>query len=281
MDCITLRDTVMDFGEKRVLKGISLSVKECEIFGLLGPSGAGKTTIIRILTGQLAATGGSASILGTDCVHIDDSIYAKIGMVLDTSGLYKRLSCQDNLSVFCEIYGVGKDCIPKILEQVGLGEQSRQAVSKLSKGQTQRLVLARALMHKPKLLFLDEPTSGLDPATARSIHNLIQAQREDGATVFLTTHNMTEAAELCDRIVLLNEGQIVEAGEPAALCRKYNDRQTIEILTKDGSRHSLPCTKAAAEQISALLKADNIASIHSSEPDLETVFLRLTGRKLV
>lgn len=281
MDCISLQSIRKDFGEKQVLKGISLSVKEGEIFGLLGPSGAGKTTIIRILTGQLAATSGTASILGTDCAHITDQTYAKIGMVLDTSGLYKRLSCQDNLALFCEIYGVSKNCIPEILEQVGLMPQRRQAASNLSKGQTQRLVLARALMHKPKLLFLDEPTSGLDPATARSIHGLIQAQRQAGATIFLTTHNMTEAAELCDRIVLLNEGQIVESGEPDALCRKYNDRQTLEILTKDGISHSLPCSEAAAEEVAGLLKAGNIASIHSSEPDLEDVFLRLTGRKLV
>ena len=271
----------MSFGEKEVLKGISLTAAEGEIFGLLGPSGAGKTTIIRILTGQLSATSGNASILGTDCRRITDETYSKIGMVLDNSGLYKRLSCRDNLSIFCEIYGVRKSCIPEILEQVGLTEQARLPAGKLSKGQAQRLILARALMHRPRLLFLDEPTSGLDPATASSIHKLIRAQQAQGATIFLTTHNMAEASELCGRIVLLNEGIIVESGEPAALCRRYNDNQVLHLLTKDGRELELPNGPEAAETVARLLTGHEIESIHSSEPDLETVFLRLTGRKLV
>ena len=269
------------FGEKTALDGVSCSVAKGEIFGLLGPSGAGKTTIIRILTGQIKRTSGEASLFGTDAGRITDAIYARIGMVLDNSGLYTRLSCYDNLAIFAEIYGVGKDNIPRVLEKVKLSEAARRAASKLSKGMTQRLVLARAIMHGPQLLFLDEPTSGLDPATAVEIHELILELRDKGATVFLTTHNMEEAAKLCDNVALLNDGKIVEYGPPGDICRKYNTQKSVTVLLTGGSEVTLPNGPASAAQIAGYFIDDAVASIRSSEPTLESVFISLTGRKLV
>lgn len=269
------------FHGKSVLKDINCTVKEGEIFGLLGPSGAGKTTMINILTGQLKVDGGSAQILGTSCEKLTDEVHAQIGMVLDNNGLYDRLSCYDNLAIFAEIFKVPKSRIKQVLRKVKLEDAVKTTVSKLSKGMTQRLVLARAILHSPKLLFLDEPTSGLDPATVQEIHKLIFELREKGTTIFLTTHNMEEATKLCDNISLLNEGSIVEYGSPDALCRKYNTQKAIRISLKDGQNVELSCDNNSAVKIADYFAGDMVESIHSSEPNLETVFITLTGRKLV
>lgn len=277
---ISMDKVKMEFDSNKIaLKDVSLSITEGEIFGLLGPSGAGKTTIIKILTGQLKATSGSAEILNVNSQKITDEIYRNIGMVLDNCGLYERLTCFDNLSIFAEIYGIGKEEIDEVLEKVELTEAKKRPVNKLSKGMTQRLVLARAIMHNPKILFLDEPTSGLDPATSLKIHNLILDLKKNGTTIFLTTHNMEEATKLCDHVALLNEGNIVEYGVPKEICRKYNSEQIINILLKSGESYSLPNNKDSAEKIYKYFNEDKVESIHSSEPDLETVFIKLTGRK--
>ncbi|MBB2184435.1 ABC transporter ATP-binding protein [Lachnospiraceae bacterium MD1] len=277
---ITLNNIEKSFGEKQVLKKLNLSVSKGEIFGLLGPSGAGKTTIIKILTGQIKPTSGEATILGTNTRYINDKVYAKIGMVLDNSGLYSRLSCYDNLLMFSSIYGIDKKKIKEVLKKVELSEAIRKPVSKLSKGMVQRLVLARAIMHKPELLFLDEPTSGIDPATCLKIHQLLLELKESGTTIFLTTHNMEEASKLCDHIALLNEGEVVEYGEPDALCRKYNEDKKITILLKNGQLVTLQNGAASSKQIYEYFASEEVESIHSSEPNLETVFIALTGKEL-
>ncbi len=141
-------------------------------------------------------------------------------------------------------------------------------------------MLARAVLHQPKILFLDEPTSGLDPATTRRIHDLIRQMQQDGTTVFLTTHNMTEAEKLCKHIALLHEGSIVEYGEPKEICRRYNHQNKLRLLLNDGTDVRLPNAREAAEQIKEYLLSGRIETIHSTEPDLESVFMELTGRSL-
>lgn len=281
MNSIEFKNVSKKFADKSVLNQVSFSVEEGEIFGLIGPSGAGKTTIIKILTGQLKVNDGKALLWNSDCENITDEIYTKIGMVLDDSGLYTRLSCYDNLLMFTEIYGIYKSCIPKVMEKVGLTEAMKRSAGKLSKGMAQRLIFARAIMHNPKLLFLDEPTSGLDPATTLEIHKIIFELQREGTTIFLTTHNMAEATELCNHVALLNEGRIVEYGEPDDICRKYNRKQTISILLKDGQKIELLNESSSADKIAGLIKENKIMSIHSSEPNLENVFIQLIGRKLV
>jgi len=277
---ISMEKIQKSFQDRKVLHGIDCAVRESEIFGLLGPSGAGKTTIINILTGQLKSDRGNASLWGVNCGKLTDEIHTKIGMVLDDAGLYSRLSCYDNLAIFADIFRMPKSKILEVLEKVKLGDAVKRPVSKLSKGMAQRLVLARALLHEPMLLFLDEPTSGLDPSTAREIHKLILERRKSGTTVFLTTHNMEEATKLCDNVVLLNEGNIVEYGAPETLCRKYNTSKQVKILLKTGQEVELPCAGASAKAIADYFAADQVESIHSSEPNLETVFIKLTGREL-
>lgn len=278
MNSISINNVSKYFGPKRVLNNVSLNVAAGELFGLLGPSGAGKTTLIKILTGQLSFS-GSATIMGKGCDMLDRSIYADIGMVTDNSGIYERLSCYDNLLLFARLHDTPKSYIAEILHRVGLTD-IKVSAGKLSKGMKQRLVLARALLHHPKLLFLDEPTSGLDPATANEIHFLLQELKNEGITIFLTTHNMAEAHKLCDHIALLNEGEIVEYGNPDELCRKYNQQNTVTVLGKDGQYYTLINSPEFADKIAEFFANDNVAAIHSSEPNLEAVFMKLTGKEL-
>ena len=216
-----------------VLKDISATLRQGEVLGFLGPSGAGKTTTIKIITGQLRQTSGEAYILGVNTAGIDESIYERIGIVTDTSGVYDYLSVYQNLKYFARILKVPEQRIEEVMEQTGLSEHRKKSAGKLSKGQTQRLVLARAVLHKPEVLFLDEPTSGLDPSTAVEIHNMLMELKEEGMAVFLTTHNMEEAAKLCDKVALLNEGNIVELGSPRDICLKYNRKEVFDISFPD------------------------------------------------
>ena len=230
---IQMNSIVKRFGSQTVLSGVTFEVQRQEIFGLLGPSGAGKTTIINILTGQLEADGGGHSI---------GAAASETGLMLDEDGLYVRLACIENLNVFADIYAIPRKKSLEALQSVGLADAAKKPVNKLSRGMRQRLSLARAILHSPKILFLDEPTSGLDPATARGIHTLIKNLRDGGATVFLTTHNMEEAVKLCDSVALLHKGQIVESGAPLDICTRHNAMKTV--------------------------------------PDLESVFIKLTGVEL-
>lgn len=279
MKAVRLVNVGKSFGEKEVLKNVEFEIEEGEIFGLLGPSGAGKTTLIRILTGQLAGS-GEAFVFGESCNRLKENNYREIGMVMDNSGIYERLNCYDNLKLFVNIYKIDKKRIEEALGLVGLGGEKKTPAGKLSKGMKQRLILARAILHSPKLLFLDEPTSGLDPATTKSIHELLLRLKSEGTTIFLTTHNMEEAAKLCDNIALLHEGNIIEYGRPRELCRKYNKENKINILIKNDQLIILSNVPENAARIEELFKQGDVVSIHSSEPDLEQVFLALTGRGL-
>ena len=268
------------FGEKKVLDSINLEIRKGEIFGLLGPSGAGKTTLIKILTGQLKAEQGNSIINGVDSQKLTGKDYSGFGIMMDNFGVYERLSCFDNLKIFARIYQINNDKINEALEAVGLSDARKTAASDLSKGMRSRLRLARVFMINPEILFLDEPTSGLDPATADEIQKMILAEKEKGKTIFLTTHTMTEAEKLCDNIALLNEGKIVEYGSPKEICRRYNHQKKIRIHLTDGTDQEISHDENSAGLIADLLKSGRAETIHTTEPNLETVFMELTGKEL-
>lgn len=268
------------FGDNKVLNDICLEIGKGEIFGLLGPSGAGKTTLIKILTGQLKPDTGISYINGIRSDGLKGNDYRSFGIMMDNFGLYERLSCFDNLKIFARLYRTGNDNIFRSLEAVGLSKAQNTAVSKLSKGMRSRLRLARVLMTDPDIIFLDEPTSGLDPATAEEIQRLILSEKNKGKTIFLTTHNMSEAEKLCDNIAMLSDGKIVEYGSPQEICRRYHHQKKFRIHLADGSDKEITHGSQSAEIICELLKNGMIETIHSTEPNLETVFMELTGKEL-
>lgn len=281
MNVIEVKNLIKKFDTKKVINEINFSVKEGEIFGFLGPSGAGKTTLIKMLIGEYSITGGEALVFGTIPNKLNEEITNKISAVMDNFGLYERLTVYENMEVFANIYNVDKKRIDTILKKVELFDAKKTLASKLSKGMAQRLILARALINKPKLLFLDEPTSGLDPATSLKIHSLLFELKKEGTTIFLTTHNMEEATKMCDEVALLHLGKIVEFGTPKDICMRHNKYKVFNVLTKDNKELTFKSNKTDSKKLATLFENEEVLSIHSSEPTLETVFIELTGKELV
>lgn len=280
-DTISVKHLSKQFKNQTALKDISFNIQPGEIFGFLGPSGAGKTTTIKILTGQMHPSDGVASVLGVPTEKINEHIYEQVGIVTHNSGLYDKLSVYKNLEIFTKILNVKKSKIEEILKQVGLFKDRKKIAGKLSQGMRQRLILARAVIHNPKVLFLDEPTSGLDPSTQVEIHRLIKSLRDNGTAVFLTTHNMEEAEKLCDHLALLNNGKIVEAGTHREIRLNHNKKKRYKVLLKDGKEFILSQSEETTQKINWWMTDNELVTIHSCEPTLETVFLEVTGRKLI
>lgn len=271
---IKVERVTKSFGDKVALNNISFVVNEGEIFGFLGPSGSGKTTMINILIGQLPANSGKTELLGKDSQELLPSDFEELGLVGDTSGYYEKLSLYKNLLFFAKLYGTSTNRIEEILKQVDLYDSKDTPAEKLSTGMRQRMLLARALINYPKVLFLDEPTSGLDPTTSKKIHKLLQELKEKGTTIFLTTHDMNEATLLCDDLALLNKGHLVEQGSPKNIIQKYNTEKKVELTYSDTSREIINFEALKEENY------QKIMMIHSCEPTLEDIFIKLTGEKL-
>ena len=262
MQVIQIKDVCKAFDQRQVLNNISLSVEEGEIFGLLGPSGAGKTTLIKMLIGLLSATSGNIAILGKELDKKIDESFPSFGMVLDNDGLYDRLNCYDNLELYARIYSISnrKKVINDLLEKVGLIESSKKSVSNLSKGMRQRLSFARAI--------------------SLQIHSMMKMLKESGTTIFLTTHNMNEAQKMCDHLALLNEGNIVEEGTPEDICLHHRKKCEVNIEMTNGEKYMVDSHDLLTVLQTVLDTNNKIRSIHSNEPNLEEVFIELTGRDL-
>jgi ABC-2 type transport system ATP-binding protein len=277
---IEVRELRRSFGSIEAVKGISFDVQAGEVFGFLGHNGAGKTTTIRMLIGLLAPTGGAARIDGFDIVHERAQIKPRIGVVFEEQNLYDRMSGRDNLRFFARLHGLNGNRVQEVLELVGLDDRARDQVRKYSNGMKQRLLIARALLNRPKVLFLDEPTKGLDPTAAYAIRQTVVQLKRQGTTVFLTTHYMEEADALCDRVAFISEGRIIALDSPRELKLRYGQRRA-EVLLADRSTALLSLDDPGdAERLGAWMAAGQVLAIHSQEATLEEVFRQLAGREL-
>ncbi|TQR21003.1 ABC transporter ATP-binding protein [Psychrobacillus vulpis] len=280
-NAIEVKGLAKYFSNFRAVESIDFHVKKGEIFGFLGPSGSGKTTTIKILTGQLDPTVGEAFVFGEKVSKLKNSNARKrFGVLTDNSGLYVRLSIFDNLKLYCQLYDLPISKIDEALGFVNLKEASKKKVSELSKGMMQRVLLARAILHEPELLFLDEPTSALDPVNTLHIYEGLRALNKKGTTIFLTTHDMHEADTLCDRVAFLNKGKIQLMDEPRNLKKQYADSTITMELTND-EQVTIRKDAAGAEAMYQLMMENRLVTVHSNEPTLGDIFVRVTGGELV
>jgi ABC-2 type transport system ATP-binding protein len=276
--------------EVEALRGVTFSVEPGELFGLLGPNGAGKTTTIKILTTLLLPTAGSARVLGLDPATEHRELRRRIGYVFGgDKGLYERISALDNLRFFADVYRVPvrskQRRIDELLELVGLKGREHERVETYSRGMRQRLHIARGLLHDPEVLFLDEPTIGLDPVGAREIRDAVAALQQAGKTILLTTHYMLEADELCDRVAIITDGQIVAEGTPAELKRGISDRNVIEIEVFGVDDESIVRLRAVAGVESVIVEEQDqmqVITVQSARgPELiPPLLLELSGVSL-
>ena len=274
---------VYEGAKKPAVDELSFSVAPGEIFGFLGPSGAGKSTTQNVLIGLLSGYQGKIAVLGRDLRGWDRRYYQRIGVAFEAPNHYLKLTARENLRLFAALYEAPTEDAEGLLDRVGLGQDADKRVAEFSKGMRGRLTLARALQHRPELLFLDEPTAGLDPSTARQIRHVIEGARANGATIFLTTHDMVTAQELCDRVAFLNEGRITALDSPQALRRSHGRRALRVEVLREGVREAreFDLERLGENQnFLAWINAGTVESMHTLETTLEDVFVQVTGRKL-
>jgi len=272
------------YGDLLAVDHINFNVAKGEILGFLGPNGAGKTTAVKMLTGQFKPKEGRALILGMDVAEDAEKVQAEIGVCFEETNLYEQMSAVENLDLFARLFGVKDFDVFALLKRVGLEGREKDRVEKYSKGMKQRLMVARSLVSKPQVLFLDEPTSGLDPVSAESIRNIILEERERGATIFLTTHDMWEADKLCNNVAFMESGRIVALDTPHNLKQQYGKRALkAKVSAKGGkleNREICMDTDDTAKEVERLFNSENVVTIHSEEATLEDIFIKLTGRRL-
>ena len=277
---IAVRDLHKIYGSVRAVDGISFEVGPGEIFGLLGHNGAGKTTTIRVLTGRARPTRGEARIFGHDVVREWDQVKSQINLVFEDQNLYERFSGRDNLRIFANLYGAPASRIDELLTVVNLTDAAKRKVKTYSTGMKQRLLIARALINEPRVLFLDEPTRGLDPASARDLRQLLAELGRAGTTIFLTTHDMDEADELCQRVAFLRQGEIVALDTPRELKLRYGERQATVLLKSRQEQVIRLDDEADAAKLAGWMRDGEVLTLHSQEGTLEDVFVELAGRAL-
>lgn len=251
------------FGEKKAVDQLTLEVQAGEIFGFLGHNGAGKTTTVRLLNGVLEPTSGGSRVLGLDPQAEGPALRARTGVLTETPSLDERLTARDNLSIYADLYNVPQaevsDRVNSLLSEFELADRADEKVGGYSKGMKQRLALARALLHKPELLFLDEPTSSLDPVAARHVHSLVEnLARREGRTVFICTHNLVEAQRLCDRVAVMEYGRLMALGTPTELTRQYVKRLDVDLeVDPDQVASALQILQGLPDLVIAAPKREN------------------------
>ncbi len=267
----------------KAVKNISFEIENGEIFGFLGPSGAGKTTTQKLIIGLLSDYRGNIIILGKERQKWDSDFFERIGVAFDFPNLYLKLTASENLNLIANYYKNESNNIDELFEMVGLERYKNKKVESFSKGMKMRLNFIRSIMHDPDILFFDEPTSGLDPVNAKIIKNTILQLKEEGKTIFLTTHNMTVAEQICDRVAFINEGEISAIDTPENLMVEHG-QSLVDVSYIDNGKKSLSIFKI--EELGRdlefldIVKNKKIIKIHSKEATLEDVFIKYTGRNL-
>jgi ABC-2 type transport system ATP-binding protein len=272
------------YGSLLAVDHVSFEVDAGEILGFLGPNGAGKTTAVKMLTGQLMPQEGHALLLGRDIARETHAVRAEIGVCFEQTNLYEQMTALDNLLLFAELFGVKEFDGYALLKRVGLGGREKDKVSGYSKGMKQRLMVARSLVNKPKIIFMDEPTAGLDPVSSEAIGNIILEERDRGATIFLTTHDMWEADKLCHRVAFMDKGKIAALDTPHNLKQRYGKRSLVaEVAAEAGlaKREINMDTPDTARDVETLFRKEKVVTIHSEEATLEDIFIKVTGRRLM
>ena len=296
VETIQVDDVRKRYGDVAAVDGVSFAVREGEFFGILGPNGAGKTTTLEIIEGLRKADSGTVRIFGTSPWPRNPALLPRIGVQLQASSFFERLTAREQIRTFAALYGVGHARADAMLEEVGLTDKANTRSEKLSGGQMQRLSIALALVHDPELVFLDEPTAALDPQARRNLWDLLRRINSTGRTVVLSTHYLDEAEALCDRVAIMDHGRVLELGAPAALVRGLSAPTRVAVASG-----ALPVEEARTIQDGATVEDDGVSlTIATTEPGpvlaalaerdalhglsvrgatLEDVFLHLTGRE--
>lgn len=267
-----------------VVRDISFQINEGEIFGFLGPSGAGKSTTQKILTGQLKSYTGSVIIEGKEIKEARRDLYNRIGVAFEFPNLYEKLTAVENLQLFGSFYQREITNPEVLLKMVNLHDDRNTIVGSFSKGMKMRLNFARSFMHKPELLFLDEPTTGLDPVNAKMVRDIICDLKNQGTSIFLTTHNMHDADSLCDRLALIDNGELILSGTPSDLKMQFGENKIkVRLKNKDIRTEREFALKGIGSDNSflELLKSDDLETVHTCEASLEDIFIRVAGRSLI
>ncbi len=280
---IRVENMSFSYTNKPFIRDMNFSVSEGEIFGFLGPSGAGKSTLQKILLGLLPGYQGSAIVNGTESKRRKAWFYENVGVVFEFSTLYEKLSARENLLFFASLYQKPVQSINELISFVGLENDADKRVSEYSKGMKSRLNFIKALVHDPQILFLDEPTNGLDPSNSRLMKDMILEEKRKGKTILLTTHNMQDATELCDRVAFIVNGQIFALDSPRNLIMSKG-AATVTYTWYDHEEKIASCPiehLSKDKTLQRLIAENSLQSIHSSEPTLNDIFLEITGRKLL
>lgn len=270
----------VQFGKFVAVDGLSLETASAQVFGFLGPNGAGKTTTVRVLTGGLRPTSGTVQIGGRSIPNQIDKVKGLCGYVPDTEDHFEELSGRANLRIFASLYRLPTKRVDESLARLELSEAANLAVSRYSKGMRKKLLIAREILHRPKVLFCDEPTANLDAHSTGVVRNLLRELRDEGTTIFLTTHNMTEVEEICDRVAILSRGRLVDSDTPSAFMTRHAERKVRVERDVDGEQvrqlFDLDAPESRAE-LSALIRDESDLRVHSLDFRFEDVFRKLTG----
>lgn len=269
--------------DKYAVKNISFEVEKGEVFGFLGPSGAGKSTTQGVLTGLLSLQKGNVTVAGYDAKHLRNEMFNHIGVSFEQSNLYSKLTAKENLNFYSKLFDVPTRDPMELIRMVGLGGKENIKTGEYSKGMKHRLTFARSLLNDPELWFLDEPTTGLDPGIATTIKDIIRTRNEQGVTVFLTTHNMFIADELCDRVAFIVDGEIKLIDSPKNLKLQYGKKMVdVEYKKDDAVQKETFSTILSADRarLKQIIDDNEILTMHTKEATLEEIFIKVTGRGL-